>query len=195
MIDHINSNADIILGSGSPRRKDLLAQLGLNFTIMTHPVEETYPEDLEVTEIAKYIAQKKAKAFDQPKERQIIITADTIVALKNQILGKPHNQDDACNMLRQLSGQTHQVLTGVCLRNHNHCSVFHGITNVTFEPLTDDFITAYVKEENPLDKAGAYGIQNRFGMMAVKHIEGSFYNVMGLPVHQLYKALLKIINI
>lgn len=192
MIDFINKNKIIVLASGSPRRQSLLQQLGINFTVEVKKVDESYPGNLTSTEVAEYIAHKKAMAFDNPEKQQILITADTIVATEQEILGKPNDKIEAQNMLKTLSDNTHWVITGVCLRDINQCHLFHSTTKVTFEPLTDELIKNYIEKEKPFDKAGAYGIQEWFGMVAVKHIEGSYFNVMGLPVHKLYQKLIEI---
>lgn len=193
MIEQINKNKDIILASGSPRRQELLKELGLSFTLLQKKTDESYPANLKPYEVAEYIAKKKAGIFETPQKKQIIITADTIVALHDQILGKPQNKKEAFDMLSALSNTSHQVITGVCLRDEHKCHLFHANTKVTFEELTDELIEQYIEKEKPFDKAGAYGIQEWFGMVAVKHIEGSYYNVMGLPVHLLYRKLLEIL--
>ncbi len=193
MIEQINKNKDIILASGSPRRQELLKELGLSFTLLQKKTDESYPANLKPYEVAEYIAKKKAGIFETPQKKQIIITADTIVALHDQILGKPQNKKEAFDMLSALSNTSHQVITGVCLRDEHKSHLFHANTKVTFEELTDELIERYIEKEKPFDKAGAYGIQEWFGMVAVKHIEGSYYNVMGLPVHLLYRKLLEIL--
>jgi septum formation protein len=192
MIDKLNKK-NYILGSKSPRRKSLLEELGLKFTIETHDTDESYPEDLVPSEVAEYIAIQKAKAFAKPDKNDIIITADTIVSLGKEILGKPHDKEDGFNMLKKLSDETHHVTTGVCIRTHDSFHVFHSQTEVVFDILTDDIIHKYLDVSKPYDKAGAYGIQEWFGMIAVKEIKGSFYNVMGLPIHKLYNELIKLI--
>ena len=193
MIEYINANKDLILASGSPRRQELLQALGLAFTVQQKKVEETYPGNLTPAEVAEYLAKKKANQFDSPLANQIIITADTIVALNDWILGKPANEKEATEMLKALSATSHDVITGVCVRDNSNYHLFHGSTRVTFEKLSDELIAKYIEKEQPYDKAGAYGIQEWFGMVAVKYIEGSYYNVMGLPVHSLYRKLIEII--
>ncbi|ALO14302.1 Septum formation protein Maf [Salinivirga cyanobacteriivorans] len=193
MIEYINANKDIILASGSPRRQELLQALGLAFTVQQKKVEETYPGNLKPREVAEYLAEKKASVFSTPSKNQIIITADTIVALNERILGKPSNKNEAAEMLRALSATSHDVITGVCVRDASNYYLFHGSTRVTFEELSDELTAKYIEKEQPYDKAGAYGIQEWFGMVAVKYIEGSYYNVMGLPVHLLYRKLIEII--
>jgi septum formation protein len=145
-------------------------------------------------EIAEHIALQKAKAFKIPNKDEYIITADTIVSLNNEILGKPSDKREAYNMLKKLSDKSHQVTTGVCIRETDKHHIFHSQTEVYFDVLTDDVINKYIEISKPYDKAGAYGIQEWFGMIAVKEIKGSFYNVMGLPIHKLYTELIKLIS-
>ncbi len=195
MIDKINLNKKIILGSGSPRRKSLLEELGLKFSVKTIPVDEHFPQNMGVNQIAEHLAHKKADAFEQPEKDELIITADTVVAHNENLLAKPETKEEAYEMLKMLSGTTHRVVTGVCIREHNKHHIFHGITKVTFDQLSDELIWSYIKNNRPFDKAGAYGIQEWFGMAAVSHIEGSYFNVMGLPVHQLYNKLVEIVKL
>lgn len=195
MIDRINNNLQIVLGSASPRRKHLLEEIGLQFISEIHPIEESYPEHLTPYEISEHIAQQKASAFQQPENNKLIITADTVVAFRNSILGKPADAKEAFEMLRLLSNNTHEVITGICLRNATGTHTFHAITKVTFDRIDNETIYQYINKSKPFDKAGAYGIQEWFGMIAVKHIEGSYFNVMGLPVQQLIQKITQIINI
>lgn len=193
MIEKLNTKS-FVLGSKSPRRKSLLEELGLKFRIETHDTDETFPKHLSPEQIAEFIAQEKAKIFAIPKKDEYIITADTIVSLGNEILGKPEDRKDGYKMLKKLSDKTHHVTTGVCIRDNRGYHVFHSQTEVVFDTLTDDVINRYLDISKPYDKAGAYGIQEWFGMIAVKEIKGSFYNVMGLPIHKLYNELNKLIS-
>ena len=184
---------DIILASGSPRRRELLSMLDLPFTVdVSHSVDETYPADLDVHEIPSYLSLLKASALDlRPDDRRLIITADTVVILGNEVLGKPEDDAMACDMLRRMAGQTQKVITGVTVATVKRSITFAELTTVEFAPLTDDEIEYYVSHYHPLDKAGAYGIQEWIGAAAIKRIDGSFYNVMGLPIHRLYTELKK----
>ena len=185
------SKYKIVLASNSPRRKELLAQLGLDFTVRTlSDVDESYPEGLTNEETASYIARKKAEAHAaQMAEDELIITADTIVCSEGKVLGKPVDADDAKLMLHQLAGRTHQVVTGVAIVTKAKQIDFAVTSDVTFAPLTDAEIDFYVSRYRPFDKAGAYGIQEWIGLVAVEELRGSFFNVMGLPVQRLYGVL------
>ena len=184
-------NYHIILASNSPRRKELLNGLDLDYEVRVLPdIEETYPDTLPTEEIPLYIAEEKAAAYQSVMEDDdLIITADTVVVLGDEVLGKPTDLDDARRMLRELSGQTHQVITGVCLMSKNKKRSFAVTTDVTFKQLTDDEIDYYVDTYRPLDKAGAYGIQEWIGYIGVTGLNGSYFNVMGLPVQRIYKEL------
>ena len=186
---------NVILASNSPRRRELLADLGIDFQVKTlKGVDESYPHDLPVLEIAEYISRKKAHAYkSQMSADQLIITADTVVILGDEVLGKPADDADARRMLRELSGKTHKVVTGVTIATTCNIKSFSAVTDVEFAPLSDEDINYYVDHYRPLDKAGAYGIQEWIGCMGVRHISGSFYNVMGLPLHRLYTELDKLI--
>lgn len=187
------NNYHIILASNSPRRRELLGGLDIDFEVKVLPdIEENYPDNLETPEIPVYIATEKAAAYkDMMAENDLIITADTVVVLGDEVLGKPVNLDDARRMLRELSGQTHQVITGVCLMTHERQRSFAVTTDVTFKELTDAEINYYVEKYQPLDKAGAYGIQEWIGYIGVTGLEGSYFNVMGLPVQRIYNELLQ----
>ncbi len=190
---NINSKK-IILASNSPRRKELLENLNIPFEIkVKNTPEETYPENLLKTEIPEYLAIKKASFYKNETNQSdtIIITADTIVYCENRILGKPKNYDEAFKMLKLLSGRAHEVITGVAITSKNKQVVFSSVTKVFFKELTDDEIDYYIQAFKPYDKAGAYGIQEWIGMVGIKKIEGSYYNVVGLPVQKLYSELLK----
>lgn len=183
---------NIILASGSPRRQELFKALGLNFKTRVKSIEESYPSTLKEGEITNYLAEMKAKAFENElKEKDLIITADTIVWLENKALEKPKNEDDAVLMLKKLSGKKHQVITSCCLKSKEKQIVFFDTTEVYFKPLTKEEILFYIQQYKPFDKAGAYGIQEWIGFIGVTKINGSYYNVMGLPVHKLYEELLK----
>ena len=181
----------IVLASNSPRRKELLAGLGMPFEVrVLQGVDESYPDDLPVSEVALFIAGKKADAYRAVvKADELIITADTVVIVGDEILGKPVDEADAVRMLRLLSGRTHQVTTGVCLLTATSEHRFAVTTDVTFKTLTDKEIHYYVDNYKPFDKAGAYGIQEWIGYVGVTCLHGSYYNVMGLPVQRIYEAL------
>ena len=182
---------NVILASNSPRRRELLGDLGIKFEVRTiKGIDESYPDDLPVLEIAEYISRKKALAYQaEMGNDELIITADTVVILGNEVLGKPANDEDACRMLQELSGKTHKVVTGVTIVTAAATRSFSAVSDVEFAPLSDEDIQYYVENYKPLDKAGAYGIQEWIGCMGVRHISGSFYNVMGLPLHRLYSEL------
>ena len=181
----------IILASNSPRRRELLGGLGISFEVKVLPdIEENYPVGLSVAQIAEYIAKEKADAYRKMMApNDLIITADTIVVADNEVMGKPVDAVDAQRMLRKLSGKAHQVITGVCLMITDRQRVFSVTTNVTFKPLSDDEIDYYVKTYRPFDKAGAYGIQEWIGYVGVTGLNGSYFNVMGLPVQRIYQEL------
>lgn len=182
---------NIILASNSPRRKELLGGLDLEFQVKVIPgLEESYPESLPAQQIPAYLAEQKASAYlDSLDDNGLLITADTIVWNNNQVIGKPADRDEAIAMIRSLSGHEHQVITGVCLTTKSFKKTFSVTSSVRFAELTDEEIIYYVDKYRPFDKAGAYGIQEWIGYVAVENIEGSFYNVMGLPVQRLYKEL------
>jgi len=181
----------IILASASPRRKELLAGLDLNFEVkVIKGVSESYPEDLRAEEVPQYISREKAAAY-QVAENELLLTADTVVVVNNTILGKPHDAADARRMLRHISGRTHQVVTGVTLTTAKAQKTFGVTTDVTFRQLTDDEIDYYITHYRPFDKAGAYGIQEWIGYVGVTSIHGSYYNVMGLPVQRIYQEIME----
>lgn len=187
---------DIILSSASPRRKQLLEELGINFKVQTKNVIEDYPDGYPIEKVARYISEVKAAAFRirEMKRNTLIIAADTIVTLGNNIIGKPADKHEAINILKKLSGKKHQVITGITLRSIDKRHSFSVKTDVFFKNLTDEEITFYVNKFNPMDKAGAYGIQEWIGHAAVEKIDGSYFNVMGLPTHRLYEELLKFVS-
>lgn len=179
----------IILASKSPRRQELMKLMNLDFKVVLKEVDESYPEDLLPAEIAIYIAEKKAAAFADDSHEGIVITADTIVAYNNEILGKPEDVTHATEMLTKLSGTNHQVYTGVSIAYAGKMHSFYDVTEVFFNSLTSEQVEFYITNFNPFDKAGAYGIQDWIGLVAVDKIIGSYTNVMGLPTEKLYKAL------
>lgn len=185
------SGYDIVLASNSPRRKELLSGLDIDYTIKVLPnVEESYPSNLPQDEIPVHIAKEKAKAYkDHLKENTLLITADTIVLLDGEVYGKPKDKEDACRMLRCLSGKTHQVITGVCVTTKEKQHAFGVTSEVRFATLEADEIDYYVEKYAPLDKAGAYGVQEWIGYIGVEYISGSYFNIMGLPVQRLYREL------
>jgi septum formation protein len=185
----------IILASRSPRRQQLLHELGLKFEVVTRSWTEKYPRHLKGAKIALYVAGGKAKAFQsEVKDNEIVITADTIVWCNNKVLGKPVSTADARKILHEISGNTHEVITGVCLLSAVKQTSFFSSTKVTFNELSDEEIEYYISNFNPFDKAGAYGIQEWIGIAACSRIEGSYFNVMGLPVEQVYRELQKFIK-
>lgn len=181
----------IVLASNSPRRKELLAGLDIPFEVrVLDNIDESYPETLPTKEIAGYISKKKADAYRQTMaDDELIITADTIVVLGQEVMGKPKDDEEARRMLWELSGKTHQVITGVCLTTKDKQSNFSVETDVTFKTLSEEEIDYYVAHYRPLDKAGAYGIQEWIGHIGVTGLNGSYFNVMGLPVQRIYEAL------
>ena len=204
----------LILASNSPRRKELLAGLGIPYDVLViKGIDESYPDDLPANEVAEYIARKKAQAYEGQRSKvksqrqnssektsdlrpstfdSILLTADTIVVCDGEILGKPRDAEDACSMLRKLSGKTHQVYTGYCLQKGEKTVSGTVCSDVTFKELSAEEITHYVNEYKPFDKAGAYGIQEWIGYIGITGIRGSYYNVMGLPVQRIYEELKKI---
>lgn len=181
----------LLLASKSPRRQYLLKELGLNFEVRTKEVDESFPEQLKAQEIPLYLCEKKAEAFDEElNDNTIVITADTIVWINGHVLNKPENFDDAVRMLNLLSGKMHEVYTGVCLKSKHKTKSFYALTKVYFKKLTQQEIEFYIKNYNPYDKAGAYGAQEWIGYIAIEKIEGTYFNVMGLPVRELYEELL-----
>jgi len=181
----------IILASKSPRRQELLRLMDLDFRIVLKEVDESYPEGLSPQEIAVYIAEKKALAFDEETRDEIVLTADTIVEINGQILGKPETAAHAVEMLKLLSGSVHRVITGVCLMYQGKINKFYDVSEVFFRKLTEQEIIRYVDKYQPLDKAGAYGIQEWIGLTGIERINGSYTNVVGLPTEKVYQQLLK----
>lgn len=187
------SRYNIILASNSPRRKELLSGLNIPYEVKTLPnIDESYPDNLIGKDIAIYIAKEKANAYlDQLDGNTLLITADTIVLLDGKIYGKPSDDTDAKQMLRDLSGKTHQVITGVCITTKDKQVSFGVSSEVRFAKLEDDEIEYYVSNYKPFDKAGAYGVQEWIGYIAVEYISGSYFNIMGLPIQRLYRELKK----
>ena len=183
----------VILASNSPRRKELLGGLGIPFEVRTlSGIDESYPDTLQGEEIPIHISDKKAHAYRETMgDDELIITADTIVYDNGKVLGKPRNREEAIAMLRELSGHAHEVITGVSIVTKQKTTQFASTSKVFFAPLTDEEITYYVDNYRPFDKAGAYGIQEWIGFVAVTRIEGSYFNVMGLPIQRLYSELKK----
>jgi len=193
MLEEILSKYHVILASASPRRKQLLEELGIQFVVNPKNIDESFDAELSPQKVAERLSEKKAKAFtlEELNENTLIIAADTIVTIDDQILGKPSNSDEAKRMLRQLSGRSHEVITGVTIRTSDKIITFSVSTKVYFKKLTDEEMDYYIHHFQPYDKAGAYGIQEWIGHAAIEWIEGSYFNVMGLPTHSLYEKLLK----
>jgi len=184
----------IILASRSPRRQDLLKELGLNFEVEVREWDESFPSHLKAEEIALFVADSKAETFRPGiEEHKVVITADTIVWCNNKVLDKPSDKEDARRILKEISGNTHEVITGVCLLSKTKKHSFYSSTKVTFTEISDEEIEYYISNFRPYDKAGAYGIQEWIGLAACSHIDGSYFNVMGLPVEQVYHELKRFI--
>lgn len=193
MLDNLKKY-HLILASNSPRRKELLSGLGVEYEVRTLPgVDESYPDTLQGADIPLYISREKAEAYRALlKSDDLMITADTIVWLDGQVLGKPRDREDALRMLRALSGRTHEVFTGVCLTTRSWQRCFSVGTQVRFARLTEEEMEYYIDRFQPMDKAGAYGVQEWIGYIGVEHIEGSYFNIMGLPVQRLYGELKRV---
>ena len=185
-------NYNIILASKSPRRQQFFKDLNIDFTIKLKEVEELYPQKLKGIEITDYLANLKAKAYKNLKDNDLLITSDTIVWLENKALGKPKNYHEAFVMLKNLSGKKHEVITSISIKNKKFQKIINDITTVFFKKLSDKEINYYINNYKPFDKAGAYGIQEWIGFIAIDKIEGSYFNVVGLPVHKLYKELMNL---
>ena len=187
----MNLKYPLILASKSPRRQDLLRQAGFEFSVQTKDTDEDFPANLPPEKVARYLAEKKAEAFRNEPENQLVLTADTTVLVDKQILNKPESADEATEMLRMLSGRNHKVISGVCLLHGNTLQSFDDTTEVHFRELSEKEINFYIQEYKPYDKAGAYGIQEWIGLTGVEKISGSYFTVMGLPVHLVYQHLHK----
>ena len=186
------NNYNIVLASGSPRRQRFFEDLGVAFTIDVREIEESYPENLEGHQITNFLSQLKASVFQNLQENTIVITSDTIVWKDGRAIGKPKDFEDAKAMLLDLSGAKHEVITSVCFTSKSFQKTIHDITNVWFKDLSLEEIDYYLKTFKPYDKAGSYGIQEWIGYIGINRIEGSYFNVMGLPTHLVYKALIEL---
>ena len=182
----------ILLASGSARRKELMTQLGYEFEVVTADCDELYPEDLPADQVAPFLSELKAKSFATVDADEILITADTVVVLDKQVLGKPRSREEALVMLQSLSGKMHQVYTAITVRSGKTSITEVDVANVFFDTITENEAAMYVDRYQPIDKAGSYGIQEWLGMARITRIEGSFYTIMGLPTHILYKTLKKL---
>lgn len=183
---------NVILASKSPRRQQFFKDLDIDFIIQLKEVEEIYPPELKGIEITDFLADLKSQAFTNLSEKDLLITSDTIVWLDENALGKPKNAEDAFKMLRSLSGKKHKVITSISIKSKNYQKIINDITTVTFKELSDSEINYYITNYKPFDKAGAYGIQEWIGFIAIEKLEGSYFNVVGLPVHKLYKELMNL---
>ncbi len=190
MLDNLKKY-NIVLASKSPRRQELLKGIGIDFSIITKDVDESYSSNMSVYDVAPYLSIKKAKAFEETElpDNYMVITADTVVIVNDKILGKPKDADEAREMLTMISGKKHSVITGVTVRTNDKIKTFSVVSKVSFEHLDRDEVEYYVNTFKPYDKAGAYGIQEWIGYIGVNYVEGSYFNVMGLPTQKLYKML------
>jgi septum formation protein len=182
----------LLLASQSPRRKELLSSLGFEFQVVKIDCEEIVPEHIKVGESAAYLSELKANAYRKLEKDEVLLTSDTVVAIDNQFLGKPKNEEDAMYMLKMLSGKIHQVYTSITIKTLDKTITETDIANVEFDEITDEEIKYYIQNYKPFDKAGSYGIQEWLGMAKIKRMEGSFYTIMGLPTHLVYKILKEI---
>ncbi|WP_294237951.1 Maf family nucleotide pyrophosphatase [uncultured Chryseobacterium sp.] len=182
----------LLLASQSPRRKELLASLGFDFEVVKIDCEEIVPEHITVGESAAYLSELKASAFRELEKGEVLLTADTVVAIENRFLGKPEDEEEARAMLKLLSGKIHQVYTGITLKTSEKTITETDAAEVEFDDITDDEAEYYIQNYKPFDKAGSYGIQEWLGMAKIKRINGSFYTIMGLPTHLVYKILKEI---
>ncbi|WP_299242489.1 Maf-like protein [uncultured Aquimarina sp.] len=192
MLRELLKNHNVILASGSPRRQQFFRDLDFDFTIQLKEVNEIYPDHLKASAISDYLAKLKADEFTQLKPNDILVTSDTIVWHHNKAIGKPKDAQDAKNMIASLSGETHEVITSVCFKTATTLKILNQTTKVTFKPLTSEEIDYYVDTFSPMDKAGAYGIQEWIGYIGITHIAGSYFNVMGLPVQLVYETLMEL---
>lgn len=195
MLKQFLKNYNLILASSSPRRQQFLKDLDIDFEIRLKPIDEIYPENLKTFEITDYLAELKSLPFkEELKENDILITSDTIVWFENKALGKPKNENDAFKIIKSLSGNYHEVITSICFTTNKLKKLVNETTKVYFKKFSDEEINYYVKNFKPFDKAGAYGIQEWIGLIGVEKIEGSYFNVMGLPTHLVYKTLIDIVD-
>lgn len=183
---------NVILASKSPRRQQFFKDLDIDFTIQLKEVEEIYPPELQEVEITDFLADLKSKAFTNLSKNDLLITSDTIVWLDKIALGKPKDAEDAFKMLRSLSGKKHKVITSISIKSKDYQKIINDTTTVTFKELSDSEINYYITNYKPFDKAGAYGIQEWIGFIAIDKLEGSYFNVVGLPIHKLYKELMNL---
>tara|TARA_R110002050_G_scaffold200591_1_gene335471 strand:- start:10981 stop:11571 length:591 start_codon:yes stop_codon:yes gene_type:complete len=188
MYSHLQ-NYRVVLASNSPRRQTLLRELGVNFTVEPSKGDEHYPASLKSTDVAEFLALQKADWFTNFEHNELYLTADTVVVLGEEVLGKPKDKAEAKEILRKLSGNTHEVITGMCIKSKRKQKSFSVLTEVVFKVLTDEEINFYVNTYKPFDKAGAYGIQEWIGMIGITEIHGSYFNVVGLPTEKLFKQL------
>lgn len=182
---------NIILASSSPRRQQFLRDLNLDFSIQLKEVEEIYPLHLKGAAITDYLAELKSSPFENLKENDLLITSDTIVWFDQKAIGKPKNKEEAITIFKKLSGNKHQVITSVCIKTTKQTRIFNDTTDVYFKKLSEQEINYYIDHFSPYDKAGGYGVQDWIGYIGVEKIEGSFYNVMGFPIHKFYDEMLK----
>jgi septum formation protein len=195
MVNNTPFPCKVILASASPRRSQLLAAAGFDFDIKVSHIQEDYPPTMAVSEVAPYLAEKKAEASRHfITDNEIVLAADSVVIAKNKIYGKPIDYADAFHILRVLSGRKHRVITGVCLLSKTKKVVFSGISNVWFDELTDEEIDFYIQKYQPYDKAGAYAIQEWIGLCKIRRIEGTHFNIMGLPIDLVYKELWRFVE-
>lgn len=187
-----NSTMKLLLASQSPRRKELLTSLGFDFEVVKIDCEEILPEHIKIEEAAAYLSELKADTFRSLVSDEVLLTADTVVAIDHQILGKPRDEEDAFSMLQSLSGKTHQVYTGITIRTTDQIFTETDVADVALAPLSDDEIQYYIQNYKPFDKAGSYGIQEWLGMAKITDMKGSYYTIMGLPTHLVYKILKEI---
>ena len=185
----MQTTKNLILASNSPRRKEILTLAGFSFEVMVRETNEEFDLDMDYKAVPEFLAKKKAACFDEFDNKTIILSSDTVVINDKKIINKPQSRSEAFEMLNSLSNKTHEVITGVCIKIGNKYSCFSDQTLVTFENISKDEIDFYIDKYAPFDKAGAYGVQDFIGMIGVSKIEGSFYTVMGLPIHKVYKAL------
>jgi septum formation protein len=182
----------VILASGSPRRQQFFKDLDIDFSIQIKEIEEKYPKELKAAEITDFLADLKSKAFTNLQQEDLLITSDTIVWLEGVALGKPKDAKDAFNMLKRLSGKKHEVITSISIKSNSFQKIINNSTTVNFKKLSDDEMHYYIDNYKPFDKAGAYGIQEWIGFIGIESIEGSYFNVVGLPIHKLYDELMKL---